>query len=205
MHILVPFCYLYAIYRPCSYSLGSLLRIPAPSCSFHSMYRPCSYTLGSLVHILVPFCSLYAFHRSCSYSLESLVHIIALLCSFLHSNDLALTIYSHLCASLLHSALLRNLQTFFILWRVISSHPSFILLFLCIPQTLLLLFKVIIAHPSFITLLLCNLQTLLLFIRVITVHSSSTLLFFFAFHRPCSYSLWSLLPITAPFCYFYAI
>ena len=131
------------------------------------------------MHILVPICSLYAFDRSCS--LESLVHIISLLHSFLHSKEVGLTVSCHFCAFLLHSALLRNLQTLFLLCSVISSHPSSIMLFLC------------------------NLQTLLLLIRVIIAHPSSILLYLFAFHRPCSYSLGSLFCIPAPFCSFFGI
>ena len=175
VHILVPFCSLYAFHRPCSYSLGSLLHMSAPLYSFYVFHRPCSHSLG----ILVPFCSLYAFHRSCS--LESLMHIISPLHSFLHSKELGLTLSCHLSTSLLHSALLRNLQTLYLLWTVISSHPSSIMLFLC------------------------NLQTMLLLIRVIIAHPSSILLYLFAFHRPCSYSLGSLFCIPAPFCSFFAI
>ena len=161
------------------------------------------------MRIPAPFCSFYAFHRNCSYSLGSLLRTSALFSSIL--------------------LLLFIPQTLLLLFRVIIAHPSSILLFFSIPQTLLLLFTVIITHQSSILLFSCISQTLLLLFRVIVGHPSFILLFFshstdlaltlkghycasqlhsalfLAFHRPCSYSLWSLLLIPAPFCSFSAL
>ena len=124
--ILVPFCSLYAFHRSCSFkslvhiisplhsfcipkSLVLLFRvISAHSCSillFNAIYRPCSYSVQSLVLIPALLCSFYAIYRHCSYSLGSLLRILARFCStFLHSTDLALTLYGHYSASQLHSA-----------------------------------------------------------------------------------------------------
>ena len=130
--------------------------------------------------------------------------ILAPLCSsFLHSTELALTLYGHYCPSQLLSAIFRQFQTLLLVFRFIGAHTSPILLFVCIPQILCLLFRVISVHHRSIMLFFalqrrCS-HPLESFVRIPPPFCS-----FFVIYRPCSCSVWSLVLIPALFCSFYA-
>ena len=113
----------------------------APFCSFCGFHRPCSYSLVSLVCIPAPFCSFYVFHRPCFYSLVSLVRILALSVLLMDCIDLSLTRNSHCCTPQLHFALFMHSTDLISLVSVIGADLSSIcLLVLSVPQTLLSLF-----------------------------------------------------------------
>ena len=102
------FCSFYAFHKPCSYSFGSLLRIPAPLCCFFANLRTLlvlfkvisahasnihsalcmlfadlsSCSLWSLLCMPASFSSFLVFYRACSYFLGSLLRIPAPFHSF---------------------------------------------------------------------------------------------------------------------------